>query len=172
MPDFSPSPWESARSRRSCTYEGHQACSLMACSARVLLGQVLSHSVARFADHPSRRVRSRIRWSSCISNCATSPTWPLSSARTPTRFDTRPRSACCTRSWHNELSSCRGMRTIYIRRPWDDPDEDLDSLRPEFDVVIDGTEVDNPFGGLAALARALDLSAKTKPVLPDYSAPR
>ncbi|KZW00777.1 hypothetical protein EXIGLDRAFT_745402 [Exidia glandulosa HHB12029] len=55
-------------------------------------------------------------------------------------------------------AAAKGMRTIYIRRPWEDPDEDFSSLRPEFDVVIDGTEVDNPSGGLTALATALGLS--------------
>ncbi|CCM03535.1 uncharacterized protein FIBRA_05669 [Fibroporia radiculosa] len=47
-----------------------------------------------------------------------------------------------------------GMKTVYIQRPTEDPEEDLNAIRANVDVFIDGTGVE---GGLLTLASLLSV---------------
>lgn len=44
------------------------------------------------------------------------------------------------------------MRTIYIQRDTEDPDEDMDQIRADVDLFIDGRRAAGVTNGLAALA--------------------
>ncbi|ORY25232.1 HAD-like domain-containing protein [Naematelia encephala] len=48
-----------------------------------------------------------------------------------------------------------GMRTIYIHRDTEDPEEDFEQLRTDVDLLIDGRAAAGPKGGLIALAELL-----------------
>lgn len=52
-----------------------------------------------------------------------------------------------------------GMKTIYIHRDTEDPLEDEDNLRSEFDLYIDGRAAVGPEGGLVRLAEVLGRAA-------------
>lgn len=47
----------------------------------------------------------------------------------------------------------RGMNTVYIQRSTEDPDEEMDDVRKEVDLFIDGLNGNN---GLLELARNMD----------------
>jgi hypothetical protein len=44
------------------------------------------------------------------------------------------------------------MRTIYIHRDTEDPEEDMDQIRADVDLFLDGTRSTGAKGGLLALA--------------------
>jgi hypothetical protein len=48
----------------------------------------------------------------------------------------------------------RGMKTVYIHRITEDPDEDMDKVRADVDFFIDGTDES---GGLLRLAELWDI---------------
>lgn len=52
------------------------------------------------------------------------------------------------------LTDCRGMKTVYIQRKTEDPNEDMEIVCQEFDMFIDGTVVGTDHG-FARLAHAL-----------------
>jgi hypothetical protein len=47
------------------------------------------------------------------------------------------------------------MRTIYIQRRTEDPDEDMDLIRADVDAFIDGIDCSSSHGGLIAVAEML-----------------
>lgn len=55
----------------------------------------------------------------------------------------------------NWADICRGMRTIYIHRDTEDPLEDEEEMRTEFDLYIDGRAEVGAEGGLVRLADIL-----------------
>ena len=55
-----------------------------------------------------------------------------------------------------------GMRTIYIHRDTEDPLEDEDALKSEFDLYIDGRAAAGHDGGLVHLAKLLSTLRSTR----------
>lgn len=72
-------------------------------------------------------------------------------------LDRRPEEVAMVAAHAYDLRAAKaiGMRTIYIRRDTEDPDEDFDKIRAEVDVYVDGRSSAGPDAGMQKVAELL-----------------